>query len=86
MVKPSAINVTINDTGTTVLQKTQVFIFQVDKLPFPTKPIEVIHLQKGNSKCMKHTYLIVDYDALWSIMLHIEFTQNLPNGFRKEGF
>ena len=86
MVKPSAINVTINDTGTTVLQKTQVLIFHVDKLPFPTKPIEVIHLQKGNSKCMKHTYLNVDYDGLASIMLHIEFTQNLPNDFRKEGF
>ena len=86
MVKPSAIKVTINDTGTTVLQKTLVFIFHVDKLLFPTEPIEVIHLQKGNSKCMKHTYLNVDYDGLGSIMLHIEFTQNLPYDFRKEGF
>ena len=77
MVKPSAINVTINDTGTSVLQKTLVFIFHIDILPFPTEPIEVIHSQN---------YLNVDYDGLGSIMLHIEFTQNLPNDFRKEGF
>ena len=76
MVKPSAIKVTINDTVITVLQKTVVFIFHVDKLPFPTEPIEVIHLQKGNIKCMKHTYLNVDYDRLGSIMLHIEFTKH----------
>ena len=62
------------------------FIFHVDKLPFPTEPIEVIHLQTGNIKCMNHTYLNVDYDGLGSIMLHIEFTQNLPNDFRKEVF
>ena len=86
MVKPSAIKVLINDTGITVLQKTLVFIFHVDKLPFPTEPIEVIHLQKGNIKCVRHTYLNVDYNELGSIMLHIEFTQNLPNDFRKEVF
>ena len=86
MVKPSAIKVTINDTGITVLQKTVVFIFHVDKVPFPTEPIEVIHLQKGNIKCMKHTYLNVGYDGLGSIMLHKEFAQNLPNDFRKECF
>ena len=53
------------------------FIIHVDKMPVPTEPIEVIHLQKGNIKCMKHTYLNVDYDGLGSIMLHREFTQNL---------
>ena len=86
MIKPSAIKVIINDRLITLLQKTLVFIFYVDKLPFPTEPIEVIHLQRGNIKCMNHTNLNVDYDGLGSIMLHIDFTQNLPNDFRKEYF